>query len=72
LEGWSVRAHGGIRGKRRGVNVASPCAGEDVGLAASDDGGWNVDFGPLTRGRRLDRQRRIAAADGRRTRHRYL
>jgi putative transposase len=65
-----VSANGGIRWDRRWVNVSSTCAGEYVGLEEIDDGVWNVDFGPLTRGRLLERHLRIEDTYGRLTRHR--
>jgi hypothetical protein len=45
-------------------------AWEDVGLEDINDGGWTVDFGPLTRGHFLARHRRIAEVYGRLKRRR--
>jgi putative transposase len=55
FEGRDVSANGGIRWHQQGVNVSTTCAGEYVGLEESDDGVWNVDVGPLQRGRLLER-----------------
>jgi putative transposase len=65
-----VSANGGIRWNRQWVNVSTTCAGEYVGLEDIDEGVWNVSFGPLTLGRRLERYMRIEDADGRLKRHR--
>jgi putative transposase len=65
-----VSANGGLQWHHQGVNVSHPCAGEDVGLEDIDDGGWHVSFGPLTRGRRLERHMRLEDPSGRLTRHR--
>lgn len=65
-----VSAHGGIRWNHHWGNVSPVCVGEDVGLEESDDGVWNVSFGPLKLGRRLERHRRIEDAYGRLNRHR--
>ena len=60
-----VSANGGIRWNHQWVNVSHVCVGAYVGLEDIDDGVWNVDFGPLTRGRLLERHRRIEDAYGR-------
>jgi putative transposase len=65
-----VRANRGIRWHRQWVNVSIGCAGESVGLEEIDKGVWHVYVGPLTRGRRLERQMRLEDASGRLTRHR--
>jgi putative transposase len=65
-----VSASGGIRWHHPWVNVSHTCVGADVGLEDIDDGVWNVYFGPLTRGRWLERHLRIEDADARLTRHR--
>jgi putative transposase len=65
-----VSANGGIRWNRQWVNVSHVCIGEYVGLEESDDGVWNVYFGPLTRGRLLERHTRIEDAYGRLKRRR--
>jgi putative transposase len=65
-----VSANGGIRWNHQWVNVSHTCVGEYVGLEAIDDGVWNVDLGPLTRGRRLARHIRIADVYGRLKRRR--
>ena len=57
-----VSANGDIRWHRQGVNVSTTCAGADVGLDDIDDGVWNVYFGPLKLGRRLERHMRIEDA----------
>jgi putative transposase len=54
-----VSAHGGIRWNHPWGNVSQTCIGAYVGLEAIDAGIWHVSFGPLTRGRRLERHRRI-------------
>ena len=59
-----------IRWHHQWANVSHVCVGASVGLEETDDGVWNVDFGPLTRGRLLERPMRIADAYGRLTRHR--
>jgi putative transposase len=61
----AVSAKGGMRWNRHWVNVSHTCAGEYVGLEARDDGVWNVSFGPLTRGRLLERHMNIEDACGR-------
>ena len=65
-----VSAHGGIRWHHPWVHVSHVCVGEDGGLEDIDDGVWHVDRGPLTRGRLLERHRRIEDACGRLTRRR--
>jgi putative transposase len=65
-----VSANGGIRWHHQWVNVSHTCAGEYVGLEEIDDGLWNVDFGPLTLGRLLERHMRIEDAYGQLTRQR--
>ena len=65
-----VSANGGIRWNHHWVNVSHVCVGEYVGLEEIDDGVWNVYFGPLTRGRFLQRHMRIEDAYGRLTRRR--
>jgi putative transposase len=65
-----VSANGGIRWNHQWVNVSHTCIGEYVGLEEIDDGIWNVYFGPLTRGRLLERHMRIEDAYGRLTRRR--
>jgi putative transposase len=64
-----VSANGGIRWNHQWVNVSHTCIGEYVGLEEIDDGIWNVYFGPLTRGRLLERRMRIEDAYGRLKRH---
>jgi putative transposase len=65
----SVRAHGGIRWNHPWVNVSPTCVGESVGLEEIADGVWTVAFGPLTRGRLLERHMRIEDVYGRLKRH---
>jgi hypothetical protein len=65
-----VRAHGGLRWRHQGGNVSHVCGGDSVGRAESDEGVWEVSFGPLTLGRRLERHRRSEEASGRVKRHR--
>jgi putative transposase len=65
-----VSAHGGIRWHHHGVNVSHVGVGEDVGREDIDEGVWKVSFGPLKRGRLLERHRRIEDAYGRLKRHR--
>ena len=65
-----VSANGGIRWHHHWVHVSHVCVGASVGLEAIDDGVWNVDCGPLTRGRLLARHMRSEAAYGKLTRHR--
>jgi putative transposase len=65
-----VSANGGIRWHHRWVNVSHVCVGDYVGLEDIDDGVWNVYFGPLKRGRFLERHRRIEDAYGRLKRRR--
>jgi putative transposase len=65
-----VSANGGIRWHHQWVNVSHVCVGAYVGLEDIDDGVWNVYFGPLTRGRLLERHRRIEDAYGRLIRRR--
>ena len=67
-----VSANGGIRWNRPLVTVSICCAGEYGGLEELDEGVCNVSFGPLTRGRLLERQRRIEEASGRLNRRRCL
>ena len=57
-----VSANGDIQWHRQGVNVSTTCAGADVGLDDIDDGVWNVYFGPLKLGRRLEPHMRIEDA----------
>jgi putative transposase len=57
-----VSANGGILWNHHWGNVSHTCSGEDVGLEDIDDGLWNVYFGPLTLGRRLERRMRIEDA----------
>jgi hypothetical protein len=64
------RANEGIRWRHQWVNVSHVCVGAYVGLEDIDEGVWNVDFGPLTLGRLLERHRRIADTYGRRQRRR--
>jgi putative transposase len=64
-----VSAHGGIRWHHQWGNVSHTCVGADVGLEEIDDGVWNVDCGPLTRGRLLERHMRIEDVYGRLKRH---
>jgi putative transposase len=54
-----VSANGGIHWHHQWVTVSHPCIGAYVGLEDIDDGIWMVYFGPLTRGRWLERHRRI-------------
>lgn len=70
VEGRDVSAHAGLRGNHHWGNGPPTCMGEEGGLEASDAGLWNVDGGPLTLGRRLERRLRIEEACGRRTRRR--
>jgi putative transposase len=70
IEVRSVSAKGGIRWRRRWVNVPICCAGEYVGLEEIAEGVWNVYFGPFKLGRLLERHRRIADTYGRLKRHR--
>jgi putative transposase len=65
-----VSATGGIQWNSQWVNVSITCAGGYVGLEDIDDGVWNVSFGPLQFGRRLERHMRIEDAYGQLTRHR--
>jgi len=65
-----VSANGGIRWHHQWVNVSHVCVGAYVGLEEIDDGVWNVDFGPLTLGRLLERHMRIEDAYGKLKRHR--
>jgi putative transposase len=65
-----VSANGGIRWNHPWVNVSHTCIGEYIGLEAIDEGIWHVYFGPLTRGRLLERYMRIEDAYGRLKRHR--
>jgi putative transposase len=67
-----VSANGGIRWHHQGVNVSHVCVGEYVGLEDIEDGVWNVSFGPLKLGRRLERHMRIEDTYGRLKRHRGL
>jgi hypothetical protein len=67
-----VSANGGIRWKRRWVNVSVTCLGEYVDLEAVDDGIWTVSCGPLKLGRLLAQHLRIEDAHGRLGRHRVL
>jgi putative transposase len=60
--GRDVSAAGGIRWNSPWVNVSIPGAGDSVGLEDIAHGVWNVSCGPLTRGRRLERHRRIEEA----------
>jgi putative transposase len=60
-----VSANGGIRWHRQWGNVSPTCAGEYVGREDLDDGVWNVSFGPLKRGRLLERHMNIADEFGR-------
>ena len=64
-----VSANGGIRWNTRWLNVSIVCAGEYVGLAAIDNGIWNVYFGPLKLGRLHERYMRIEDVYGRLKRH---
>jgi putative transposase len=66
----SVSANGGIRWNHQGVNVSHTCVGDYVGLEDIADGVWNVYFGLLRLGRRLERHMRIEEAYGRLTRRR--
>jgi putative transposase len=70
FEGRSVSATGGSRWPHQWVNVSHVCLAASVGLEDIDAGLWHVDFGPLTRGRLLARQRRLAEAYGTLTRRR--
>jgi putative transposase len=65
-----VSANGGIRWHSQWVHVSITCAGDSVGLEASDDGVWHVSCGPLTLGRLRARHMRIEEAEGRLKRHR--
>ena len=58
FEGRDVSATGGIRWTHPWVNVAITWAGAYFALEDIDDGVWNVDSGPLTRGRRRARHLR--------------
>jgi hypothetical protein len=57
-----VRATGGLRWHQQGGHVSHVCVGAYGGLEELDAGGWHVSFGPLKRGRRLARHRRIEEA----------
>jgi putative transposase len=70
FEERDVSANGGIRWNHHWVNVSHTCSGEYVGLDDIDEGVWNVYCGPLTRGRLLERHRRIDEAYGRLKRRR--
>lgn len=65
-----VSYNGGIRWRSGWVNVSITCAGEYVGLEESDDGRWDVYFGPLKLGRLLEREMRIEDCHGKLWRHR--
>jgi putative transposase len=65
-----VSANGGMRWHHQWVHVSHTCVGAYVGLEATDDGVWNVYFGPLQLGRFLERHRRIEDAYGRLQRRR--
>jgi putative transposase len=54
-----VSANGGMRWRKRWVNVTSALIGEYVGLEEIDDGQWDVYFGPLKLGRLHERLMRI-------------
>jgi putative transposase len=54
-----VSANGGIRWRKRWVNVSSALIGEHVGLEEIDDGQWDVFFGPMRLGRLHERSMRI-------------
>jgi putative transposase len=65
-----VSANGGLRWHHQGVNVSHVCVAAYVGLEEIDEGVGNIDCGPLTLGRFLERPRRIEDAYGRLTRRR--
>ncbi len=67
-----TRLNGGIRWRRRRVNLSVTCVGENVGLEEVDDGIWTVYFGPLKLGRLLEQHLWIEDAHGRLRRHRVL
>jgi transposase InsO family protein len=54
-----VSANGGIRWRKRWVNVTSALVGEHIGLEEIDDGQWDVYFGPMKLGRLHERLMRI-------------
>jgi putative transposase len=70
LEVRSGSANGGLRWHHQWVTVSPTCVGEYGGREESDEGVWHGCFGPLTRGRRLARHRRIEEVYGRLKRHR--
>jgi hypothetical protein len=65
-----VSANGDICWNRQWGNVSHVCVGEYVGLEEIAEGVWNVYFGPLILGRRLERHMRIEDAYGRPKRRR--
>jgi putative transposase len=67
-----VSAHGGLRWHHQWVTVSHVGVGAYVGLEEIDEGVRNIDCGPLTLGRWLERHRRLEEAYGRRTRRRGL
>jgi len=64
-----ISANGGIRWNSDWGNVSIVCAGEYVGLKKTDDGLWNIYFGPLTLGRLQKRHMRIEDECGRLKHH---
>ena len=54
-----VSANGGIRWRKRWVNVTSALVGEHIGLEEIDDGQWDVYFGTMKLGRLHERLMRI-------------
>lgn len=60
-----VSANGGMRWKRRWVNVSQTCVGEYIGLEEIDVGTWNVYFGSFKIGRFHEKHMRIEDQYGR-------
>ena len=54
-----VSANGGMRWRKRWVNLTSALIGEYVGLEEIDDGQWDVFFGPMKLGRLHERSMRV-------------
>ena len=67
-----VSRNGGIRWNARWVNVSHVLGGEYVGLEETDDGLWDVYFGPLRLGKMDERTLKIEDALGRRARRKVL
>ena len=60
-----VSANGGIRWRKKWVNVSSALVGQHVALEAVDDGLWDVYFGVMKLGRLHERHMRIEDHMGR-------